>query len=323
MKRGPSTTTRAAALAGIGAALVLPRVARAQAPATLNVAGVPEDSITPAIYADQSGLFTKNGLAVTLTSQRSGSAISSGVAGGAYQIAKSSLVGLIIAHGKGIPFVLVAPGAYYTASAPNTGMLVAKDGPLKTAADLNGKTIAVSALNDLYTLSTKAWMAKNGGDPDSIKLLELPISAVPDAIVAARIDAGMVIEPVLQHAIDGGKIRVIAHPMDALAAKFLYTGWFATSDWASAHTKEAAAFAHALHDAAIYVNAHEAQTVDMLAKFTGIEAPEIAKMTRAENATSLDPKTLQPVIDVCAKYKLIAAPFDARDMIAPAMRGNV
>jgi NitT/TauT family transport system substrate-binding protein len=304
-----------ATLAGIGASLLVPRAVRAQTPAALNVAGVPEDSITPALYADQSGLFAKNGLAVKLGSERSGSAIASGVVGGAYQIAKSSLVSLILARGRGIPFVLVAPGGYYSSSLPNTAMLVAKDSPLKTAADLNGKTIAVSALGDLYTLSTKEWMAKNGGDPDSIKLVELPISAVPDAIAAGRIDAGMVIEPVLERAIEGGKIKVISHPMDAIGARFLYSGWFATNDWATAHPKETAAFAKAMREASVYVNAHEAQTVDLLAKFSGIDPGDIAKMVRAESATTLNPKEIQPVIDACAKYKLIATAFDAREMI--------
>ncbi len=313
-------TTRARALAaigGIGVSLVMPGAARAQAAATaIKVAGVPEDSITPALYADQSGLFSKYGLSVELSPERSGSAIASGVVGGAYQIAKSSLVSLILARSKGIPFVLVAPGGLYTASAPNTAMLVAKDSPLKTAANLNGKTLAVSAIGDLYDLSTRAWMAKNGGDPSSIKLVELPISAVPDAVAGGRIDAGMVIEPVLQRAIDGGKIRVMSHPMDAIASRFLYSGWFTTSDYASAHPKESGAFAKAMRDASVYVNAHEAQTVDMLAKFTGIDPADIAKMVRAQGATVLDPAMIQPVIDAAATYKLIAAPFDAREMIA-------
>jgi NitT/TauT family transport system substrate-binding protein len=312
----PRSFSRANALAGIGAALVLPSAARAQSPAALNLAGVPEDSITSALYADHAGLFTKNGLTVHLASERSGSAIASGVAGGAYQIAKSSLVSLILARAKGIPFVLVAPGGYYVASAPNTAMLVAKDSSFKTAADLNGKTIAVSALGDLYTLSTKAWMAKNGGDPTSIKLVELPISAVPDAVAAGRIDAGMVIEPVLERAIEMPAIRVLSHPMDAIASRFLYSGWFTTHDWAVAHPKEIGAFAKALRESAVYVNAHESQTVDLLAAFSGIAATDIAKMVRAPSATVLDAKEIQPLIDACATYKLIPSPFDAREMIA-------
>jgi NitT/TauT family transport system substrate-binding protein len=308
-------------LAGAGAALLAPSVARAQSPAALRLAGVPEDSITPALYADQAGIFKRDGIAVTISPERSGSAIAAGIAGGAFDIAKSSIVGLLIAHSKGIPFVLVAPGGVYTAAAPIVGLLVRADSPIKTAADLNGKTIAVSALSDIYALGTMEWMSKNGGDAGSIKQLEFPVGAVPDALVAGRVDAGAVIEPVLQAAIDGGKVRVIAHPFDAIAPRFLYSAWFAMLDWTAQHPALVTAFSHAMRDAAAYANAHKPQTVDLLAKYTGIDASVIAGMTRAEYGTVLDPKLLQPVVDACAKYKLIPASFDARDVIAPMLRG--
>jgi hypothetical protein len=43
-------------------------------------------------------------------------------------------------------------------------------------------------------------------------------------------------------------------------------------------------------------------------------------MTRVDCGTVLDPKLIQPVIDACAKYKFIAASFDARELIAPSFR---
>ena len=38
-------------------------------------------------------------------------------------------------------------------------------------------------------------------------------------------------------------------------------------------------------------------------------------MTRALMATTLDPKLIQPVIDVCVRYKTIPSAFDATAMI--------
>jgi hypothetical protein len=43
-------------------------------------------------------------------------------------------------------------------------------------------------------------------------------------------------------------------------------------------------------------------------------------MTRATYGTSLDPALIQPVIEAAAKFKLIPAPFDARELIDPALR---
>jgi len=39
-------------------------------------------------------------------------------------------------------------------------MFVRIDSPVKTAADLNGKTFGVYGIGDIYTISARAWMKK-------------------------------------------------------------------------------------------------------------------------------------------------------------------
>ena len=104
MKR--HTFLSAAAAAGV----LWPGIAGAQAPATLTIGGVAEESITPALWAAHSGMFDRAGLSVSVQSQSSGAAIAAGVAGGAYAFGKSSLPSIITAHAKGLPVVFVAPG---------------------------------------------------------------------------------------------------------------------------------------------------------------------------------------------------------------------
>jgi hypothetical protein len=65
---------------------------------------------------------------------------------------KVSMPPLIDAHARGIPFIIITPAGLSTASHPIAGLMVAKDSPIKTAADLNGKMIAVGSLNDIFTL---------------------------------------------------------------------------------------------------------------------------------------------------------------------------
>lgn len=285
----------------------------------LKVAGVPEESVTPALWARQSGLFRRYGVDVVIDPQRSGSAIAAGVAGGAYAIGKSSIVALITAHAKGIPFVLVAPGGLYEAANPTIGLIAKTDGPIRSAADLNGKTVAVSSLNDLYTVATKAWVDLHGGDSSTLKLVELPLSAVAESIATGRIDAGGDGTPQIEEDVGSGKVRILGRLYDAIAPVFMYTAWFAMRDFLNANRPAAQGFARAMRDAARYVNGHHQQTIDVLAKFTAVDPGIIAKMQRATEGTTLDPRLLQPVIEVCAKYKVIPAPFDAREMIATGL----
>jgi NitT/TauT family transport system substrate-binding protein len=281
---------------------------------TLAIAGVPEDSITPVLYGVQSGLFKRNGLDVQVSPERSGPAITAGVVGGAYQIGKSSIAPLIEAHAKGLKIVLVAPAGVYTSAAPIDAMFVKVDSPVKTAADLNGKTYGVYGIGDIYTISARAWMAKNGGDPNSLKFVELPISAMVEAIASGRVDAGAMNEPAVEVALSSPRLRLLAHPFAAVAPRFLYTAWFASTDYAKAHRSTIDAFGHAIRDAATYVNAHHEQTVELISAFTSVDAAIIRKMTRVEQGTVPDPKLVQPVIDEMAKAKAIPTAFDAREL---------
>jgi NitT/TauT family transport system substrate-binding protein len=308
--------TRRSALALAAGALVLPRIAAAQEqPTTITAAGLPEDSATPVLYAIEDGAFRKAGLDVTMQAQRSGPAVASGIAGGAYQIGKVSLPPLIDAHARGIPFTIIAPAGLSTASHPIAGLMVRKDSPIKTAADLNGKLIAVGALNDIFTLALRTWMDKNGGDSSTLKLVEIPISAIAEAIATGRVAAGSANEPILGAALATGKVRVLARTFDAIAPRFMFTAWVAVRSWADQHRAAAEAFRRVVLSTASYANTHPAATVDAIAKFTQLDPAAVRGMARTEAATSNDPALIQPVIDAAAHYKGISAPFDARQLI--------
>jgi ABC-type nitrate/sulfonate/bicarbonate transport system substrate-binding protein len=305
---------RRALLGATAAALALPQVAAAQTLTTLAVAGVPEDSITPLLYGVQSGIYKRNGLDVQVAPERSGPAITAGVAGGAYQIGKSSITPLIQAYAKGLKIVIVAPAGVYTSAAPIDGMFVRADSPIKTGADLNGKTFGVYGIGDIYTISARTWMEKNGGDPATLKFVELPISAMVEAIATGRVDAGSMNEPAVEVALINPRLKLLTHPLMSIAPRWLYTAWFAATEYAAAHRPVIDAFAKATRDAAAYCNSHHDQTVDLIANFTSVDAGTVRKMTRVEQGITLDPKLIQPVIDVMAKSKGIDKAFDARDL---------
>jgi NitT/TauT family transport system substrate-binding protein len=226
---------------------------------------------------------------------------------------------VITAHAKGLPFVFVAGGSMYDTKFPYSVLACKADSPLKTAAELNGKTLAVPALNDLTTMATKGWIDSHGGDSSTLKLIEYPFAQIPDALAAGRVDAGFLADPILQQAIDAKKVRIFAHAFDAVAPQFMVTGWFVTAEYAAKNQVTLEKFARTMRESAQYVVGHPADAVSVLAKFSKVDAEVIARTHRIGYAP-LDPKYIQPVIDICAKYKAIPAAFDAKDLIAPGMR---
>ena len=168
-----------------GAALLATRErVRAQSLVKLRIASPPNADFVMAEWAQKSGVFRKYGLDADITIMASGSAAAAAMAGGSLEFARSSTLSLIEAHARGLHFVFVSPSSVYNTDAPTSGLVVAKDGPIHSAADLNGKMVSVPAVGDLDTIATSGWIDQNGGDSRTIKFLGLPHRAAPEAVIS-------------------------------------------------------------------------------------------------------------------------------------------
>jgi NitT/TauT family transport system substrate-binding protein len=295
----------------------VPSVAQTPAPVTLRIASNAADDVTPLLYAQKNGLFAKAGLDVQIEKMNSGAAVTAAVVGGSIDIGKSSLLPLISAHVHGVPIEIVAPGEMWLNSAPISGLVVKKDAPIASARDLDGKTIAVVAINDLTHTGVRAWMDQNGGNAKSVHYLELPSSAVLAALADGRIDAANVSNPAFAQIVASGQVRILGRPSSAIANRYLVTAFFATDTFLTKNGDAAAKFAQVLRTAAAYTNTHHAETVAMTAAFWGIDPAVLTGMVRATVALAVEPREIQPVIDAAAKYGVIDAGFDARRLISP------
>jgi NitT/TauT family transport system substrate-binding protein len=312
---------RRAEFLGAGAAFVaVPGRLRAQTPAKIRMAasGAGED-IAVALWAVQSGLFQKYGLDVDVSRLNNSASVTAAVLGGALDIGKASLFGIILARGKGLPIVLEAAAALYSSSKPDTAMVVAKDSPIQNARDLNRKTIASASLGDLFTLLNSAWIDQNGGDSHTVKYLELPAPALADALVAGRVDAGSLPEPTLTDAVRSGKCRIIGYPNDVIGKLSVVTAYFCTTGFAAQNVAALRRFRKAMDESVAYVKAHQDEMNVLVAKYTGVDLKKLAtkNSTLATSANLLDARLTQPTIDIAAKYNAIPKAFPARDMIDP------
>lgn len=309
----------AAAFAAAGLTCALGGSGSAQALIPLRVATTPIDLGAQPFYGVDLGFFKKAGLDVTVTPIANGAAISSAVLGGSYDIAQSNIVTLATAREKGLPFVVVAPAGLYSSKAPTSVCGVAKNSPIASAKDLDGKTVAVSGILNITQIGIDAWLDKNGADVASIKHVELPFAAMAPALTAGRVDAAVLVDPDLQEALDGGQARVLADCYDAIAPQFLVGAFFSTSDYAKSHPDVIRRFVAAMAEAARWANAHHAESAQILEKWTKIHVePQTARVVYAER---LSARQVQPLIDASARYKAIKAPFPAAELFAPGVGG--
>jgi NitT/TauT family transport system substrate-binding protein len=295
--------------------LAMTASATAQTVPTVKVATTPIDVGAEVLYGIDMGFFKKHGLNVDVQFIDNGAAIASAVASGAIDIAQGNVVTLATAHDKGLPFVVVAPAALYSSTAPTSALIVAQNAPYKTAKDLNGKTIGITGVKNITQISLMDWMDQNGGDSSTVKFIELKFSEMGPAVAAGRIDAGVTAEPDLTDAVAAGTSRILAPVYNAVAPTFIIGAWFTTSDWAKAHPDLLARYVAAIQDAGAWANKNQTASAKILEKYTKIEAKPGMKRVVFPETKALT--LMQPVIDATAKYKVIKATFPAADLAAP------
>lgn len=311
--RRPSALIRALIVV-LAVALAYPSgPASAQDLGVVRIVTIPTEASMDVYYARDKGFFKDAGLNVEISEVSTGAAGISGIVGGTYDISNTNLGSVAAARARGILVKLIAPASIYVKSRPNALLFVGKGSPIRSAQDLNGKTIAVVSIGSLSYVTTKVWLDKSGGDSKSVKFIGLPFPAMLPALEAGKVDAISSAEPFATSA--KAAARVLADTLGAVSDSFLETGYAASDAWLAEHPSEAARFVVAMRRAHEWANRHQKETADILVHY-GKLTPEVATtMTRSVFGTTLTPGSVQPFLDDAYKYGELQRPVNASEII--------
>jgi len=312
-----------AGLASLGAVVSARRAAAADDLKTVRVLTVPSDGSKSVLYAQKANLFRKHGIQANIAPMGSGAAIFAAVLGGSADFGAGNLFAVFSAYAHGVPLRIVAPLAVYTSDHADTFLLVGKDSAIRSAADLNGKILGTNDVNDISSLSTRAWMDSHGGDGKSLRMIELKALEQVASLEAGRIDCAALKPPYLTVALNSGKFRELGKPLDAIAPHFLLSCLVATVDYIAKNPDIVAAFAAGLAEAARYTNANQASTIDLVAAFSGQDPALLGGGVRSISAESIALPDVQRPLDFAVKYGLIDKPFDASAVLAATSHVDV
>jgi NitT/TauT family transport system substrate-binding protein len=283
--------------------------------AALRVGCGVADTTAEAYYANDMSFFTKAGLDAQVTAYPSSGQVSTGVAGNALDVgvANTGLLADAIAHGA--PFVVIAGGGMYSSKAPNGALCVAKSSALRTARDLEGRTVAVPTLRDLTEVLCRSWIDRNGGDSAKVKIIEFPMAQMSAALERGTVDAALMAEPWLSSG-QAKTTRIFAYAYNAIAPEFVVQLWFASADFYHKNPVVIKRFVDAIYEAARWANAHQAESAPILSKWSHADLTTIEGMTRCRYATSLEPRLIDPVLAALYKYKAIDRLVTSQELLA-------
>src|SRR4030095_617347 len=137
--------------------------------------------------AMEKGFFKTEGLELETVPMAGGAVIVQGVTSGDLQFGWTNVISLYQAHVEGFDFKLIAGGATNLRGSNEThAIVVGKDAPIKSANDLDGKSVAINTINNIVHLMALAWVDKNGGNASKIKFVEIPFPQMEPALVAGK-----------------------------------------------------------------------------------------------------------------------------------------
>ena len=310
------TRSHALALLAAASSVTAPSVVRAQA-MKIRMAAVATESYSEPLYALDGGFFAKAGIEAEMNFFTTGGQITNALAGGALDVGIADPIQVGSGFNRGVPFGFFAGGMEYSTDGPTTQLCVAKNGPIKTVKDLEGKTLGLFGLGSMAEFSTRDWLRAGGVDPVTCKFVEFGPAVMAAAIGRGTIAAGIVSEPNLS-AVGDFDVMPFGKVYDMCAKHFYIDCWFANRNWLSANAPLVRKLIGAIRDTARWANAHHDDTAVILAKYSKIEIERIHRMARAIYDPGFDARKLQPPLDIAWRYHALEKQLTAGQLMVGA-----
>ncbi|GAA3667747.1 aliphatic sulfonate ABC transporter substrate-binding protein [Arthrobacter ginkgonis] len=246
----------------------------------IQVGVIPIVDVAPIYLGKEQGFFEDEGLSLELVSAQGGAAIVPAVTSGTMDFGFSNVSSMLLAKSKGLDVKMVASGASSTGEDGKDfgGILVAKDSPLTSPADLAGKTVAVNTLNNINDTTVRASVRKAGGDPSTIKFVELAFPDMQAALERGQVDAIQVVEPFLTAGTGEGAKLLASNYVDA-ADGLTVGAYFTTAATASGNPELVKKFTAAMEKSLQYAQDNPDAVRRILPTYTKIDAATAEKLT--------------------------------------------
>jgi len=212
----------------------------------------------------------------------------------------------------------------------NDGLIVKPDSPIKSFADLKGKTLGHVPGIQWRTIS-RYMVRASGLDPDTdVKLVDLAVSMQVPAVVGGTVDATLSLEPVGSIAIASGKaVRAVTNPVAKVIADPFYSGAsIMTTKFMREHPDVARRVVAVIDEATDMVNGEFARYKPVISKYTPVKEDQLELLAQPylrgfKDLNDTDLKSYQALIDVFIKEGVLAGPLNVRDkLLAKSDLGN-
>jgi NitT/TauT family transport system substrate-binding protein len=287
-------------------------------PATLKVGVIPIADVSPLYVGIKKGFFKAEKLTIKPRLAPGGAAIVASVVSGEDQIGFSNTTSLLIANSKNVPVKLISQGVLGAARPTPTqawdAVLVKKNSSIKTAKDLEGKTVSVNTLQNVGPLTINTALKNHGADYKKVKYAEVQFPDALGALNTGRVDAIWEVEPFVSLAKSQGD-RVIFYPFEETAPHLTVATYFTTKQYASQNSDVVDRFVKAMNKSLDYAQSHPADVRKVVPTYTKIPPAAAQHMNLPQWQADLNRPTIEKQAALAKEYGFLTKSPDLNDLI--------
>jgi NitT/TauT family transport system substrate-binding protein len=280
----------------------------------LTVALVPADDTAGWYVAQQEGLFAKQGLHIKIIPAVSSETAINGQLNGTYDVTDGNYVSYIQAEvQQHAQLDVFAAGSIMEPGCQE--VLVLPHSPIRSVADLRGKTIGVNVLNNIGTLLVSSLLRDNGLSVNEVHFKAVPFPDMTAALRDHEVDAAWLPEPF----ITGAEEQIGAEPLadlDSGATQSLpISGYVVTKAWAHKYPRTLAALERALVQAQRIADTDPTAVQKAMVTYSGVSSTAAAVMAEPDFPLDTDTVLIQRIADLMQQFGLLQQHFDVDQMI--------
>jgi NitT/TauT family transport system substrate-binding protein len=287
----------------------------------LTVAVVPGVDTAPLAIAAKDGLFSQQGITVTVKDVSSPAAAYNDLLHGTANIAAGDYAAFFYAIATGnTRLKLVADG--YDAGTGTMQVLTLPNSQITSVTQLEGKKVGTPSAQvapfannfpyNIQTLAAESELQSDGVSPSAIDWTQLPVNQMISALSSHEVDAILVTEPQLTQAEEQLGAVELLDACSGVTASLPLTGYFSTTAVASQEPASLTAFQKAL--AIAEGDAADRSTVQSAMMSENISSEDAAMLNVGQYPTFLNVGQVQRVADLMYESGMITTPVSVSNL---------
>jgi NitT/TauT family transport system substrate-binding protein len=286
----------------------------------LVVAAVPAADAAGLYVAQQDKLFAAEGLHVKIEPAFSSADVISEQLQGKFDVTMGAYPSYIYADAVSHDdFEILAAGSIMEPR--NQVLMIPPDSPIRTIAELKGKTIAVNAKGNIVQLLVSALLRDNGIPVKQVHFTVVPFPNMAQALQThqfggVRIDAAAMPEPFVTAAEESVGAQPLADEDAGAAQSLPIAGYVVTKSWAQKYPRTAAAFLKALEQGQRIADTDPNAIEKALVTYSpGVNATAAAVIAVPTFPLNTDSTLIQRVADLMQQFGYIPSRYNVSQII--------